>query len=1194
MAAKAPVSREFRLLFEQNPQPMWVYDLESLRFLAVNAAAEATYGYSRAEFLAMRITDIRPATDVPALLAAVAGTGKPLDSSGIWRHRHCDGRIMLVEISSHAITFEGRASRMVLATDVTERQTALDALRASNEHYEAQYRALVALTRGGNLQAGEAALREITETTTRTLDVERASVWLFTPARDAIVARDLYERSISRHSNGPVLEATAFPAYFRALAESDVIAASDAERDERTSEFTDVYLRPNRIGAMLDAPILAGGQLAGVLCLEHVGTAREWSTGERHFAMSAANLISLVLTQRVRADSEARLRTILDSEPECVKVVSLDGVLVDMNAAGLRMVEADATNAVIGAPVEPLIHPDDRPAFALLHNRVAAGESGQLEFRLLGLRGTTRWVETHAAPLRDASGVISGVLSVTRDVTERRRNIEALATSERLTGLILRSAADGIHGLDAQGRILFGNPAAATMLGYDEEDLVGRDSHSLIHHHHGDGRPYPLEECPIHRTLQDGRPRHVDGESFFRRDGSSFRVDYVCSPMTDEADVVTGVVVTFRDTTARLQAEAALHESQRRLTTLMGNLPGMAYRCSNDPHWSMEFASEGATALTGFTPAQLMHGGNATFGSLIHPEDRERVWTTVQQAVGAAVPFETEYRITAADGVEKWVWERGQPVYDPDGRLRGLEGLVTDVTARRRMEEQRRVSEERFRLLARATTDAIWDWDVETNALWWNEGFETLFGFARAEVEPTLESWTTRIHPEDADRVLTGLHHAIDAGHSNWSDEYRFSRKDGSFAYVLDRGHVIRDREGRLVRMIGGMTDLTERRQLETQLLQSQRMETVGRLAGGVAHDFNNLLSVILGTIDVNLSSIDVDTPLHTDLQEVRRAGERAAALTRQLLAFSRRQILQPRVLNLNTTVTDTLTMLRRLIGEDIEIRFAPASDLANVTADPSQFEQVLVNLAVNARDAMREGGTLTIQTRNVVLDEAFAGTHPSARPGPHVMLAVSDTGIGMDRATRERIFEPFFTTKPPGEGTGLGLAMVYGIVQQSDGSIWVYSEPGRGTTFKIYLPKVDEEVEPDVVHAADRTAGGTETVLLVEDEPALRKLAERVLRNSGYTVVSAENGPQALEVVERHVGPLDLLLTDVVMPHMSGPELARRITDRKPGAHIIYMSGYTDDEMVRRGVPEGHARFLNKPFTVKDLTRIVREALDS
>jgi nitrogen-specific signal transduction histidine kinase/CheY-like chemotaxis protein len=387
------------------------------------------------------------------------------------------------------------------------------------------------------------------------------------------------------------------------------------------------------------------------------------------------------------------------------------------------------------------------------------------------------------------------------------------------------------------------------------------------------------------------------------------------------------------------------------------------------------------------------------------------------------------------------------------------------------------------------------------------------------------------------------------------------------------------------------LEDVTRRTELEQQVRQSQKMEAIGRLAGGVAHDFNNLLSVILSYADMLATELEGQPPLG-DVKEIQRAAARAAELTQRLLSFSRQQVLAPRVLDLNHVLADMGRMLRRILGEDVRVVSVPGSQLGRVHLDPVSVEQIIMNLAVNARDAMPRGGKLTLETANVTLGDDYANEHFGVRPGHYVMLAMTDTGVGMDRATLDRIFEPFFTTKERGKGTGLGLATVFGIVRQSGGYVWPYSEPGKGTTFKLYFPRVEEEVEARRPARA-AVAAGTETILLVEDEEQIRVVARRILARHGYQVLEARNGAEALSLWQQHHAAISLLLTDVVMPEMSGPALARQLTASRPSLKVLYMSGYTDDAVVRHGVLEGEVAFLQKPFTPSTLGAKVREVLD-
>jgi hypothetical protein len=524
--------------------------------------------------------------------------------------------------------------------------------------------------------------------------------------------------------------------------------------------------------------------------------------------------------------------------------------------------------------------------------------------------------------------------------------------------------------------------------------------------------------------------------------------------------------------------------------------------------------------------------------------------------------------------------------------IRHALALSAEERQRRQAEAAVRRSEERFRALVEHSSDALILLDSQGRVTYVSASSQRHLGWTAADM--LGRSIFDFLHSDD--RELAGARLA-DAGQwpgATITQELRFQHADGTWHHMECVG-VNRLNEPSVGAIVINARDVTERRRLEDQLRQAQKMEAVGRLAGGVAHDFNNLLTAILGYCNLMLDEIPAEDPLRQDLEEIRQAGDRAAALTRQLLAFSRRQMLQPQIIDLNTLVRQMEKMLRRLIGEDIELVTPLGPDLTQVKVDPASIEQVLVNLAVNARDAMPLGGRLTIETAMVDLDDAYAETHVTVIPGRYVMLAVSDTGQGMDAATRARIFEPFFTTKEQGKGIGLGLATVYGIVKQSGGYIWVYSEPGHGTVFKVYLPPSDvaasalRPVEPASESEKHR---GWETVLLVEDEDAVRALAREVLRRQGYVVLEARHGLDALRVAERHQDPIHLLVTDVVMPHMSGRDLARRLAGARPNMKLLFISGYTDHAVVHRDLTPGSA-FLQKPFTPENFAQKVRSVLD-
>ena len=517
--------------------------------------------------------------------------------------------------------------------------------------------------------------------------------------------------------------------------------------------------------------------------------------------------------------------------------------------------------------------------------------------------------------------------------------------------------------------------------------------------------------------------------------------------------------------------------------------------------------------------------------------------------------------------------------------------VARDITQRKQAEAAVRESEERFRATFEQAAVGIAHADIAGRWLRMNQQLCEILGYTQEELRTLTFQEIT--HPDDLDTDLTAHRRLLANEIQSYATEKRFVKKGGSIVWVHLTVSFARDAAGEPQYWIAVIQDISERKRLEQELLHAQKLEGVGQLAGGIAHDFNNVLTVIIGRSYLILRRLRPADPLYRHFEVIQKTADRAAGLTQQLLAFSRKQVLQPKVVDLNMLVGQSATMLTRLIGEDIELTFVPGEDLGRVRVDPGQLEQVIVNLAVNARDAMPQGGRLTIETGNVALDETYAARHVGVVPGAHVMLAVSDTGTGMDAATKARMFEPFFTTKGPGEGTGLGLATAYGIIAQSGGHVRVYSEVGSGTSFKMYLPRVSGPADTLEAAAPIAMPSGVETILLIEDEEEVRKLAREVLEQCGYTVLEASVGSDAMLMAQRHAGTIELLLTDVVMPRMSGRALAEHITAVRPEIRVLFMSGYTDAAIVRHGVLEPEIDFIQKPFTPTALALKVRRVLD-
>jgi two-component system cell cycle sensor histidine kinase/response regulator CckA len=637
-----------------------------------------------------------------------------------------------------------------------------------------------------------------------------------------------------------------------------------------------------------------------------------------------------------------------------------------------------------------------------------------------------------------------------------------------------------------------------------------------------------------------------------------------------------------REIARRQRAEAALRESERRFLELVELSEDLIF--THDLKGHLLSVNPAMVRQVGYAPEELVGRSLADF---LSPETSHEF----------PAYLESIARDGHAEGFLRVVTSTGeQRVFQYENVLRVIErgdsvvfGVVHDVQ-RKWAEQALRISVNRLEALLNNIPDAAWMKDEigrytavnEAFARFLNRPREELIGKTDFDISP--KALAEKYQAEDRSVLSTGEILRVS------EDMVGFDGRRVLFETIKT---PIRGGAGRPSGTVGIARDISERRRLEEQLVQSQKMEAVGRLAGGIAHDFNNLLTMILGYSDLALGQLAPESPIRAEIQEISKAGERAAALTRQLLAFSRKQIVEPRVLALTEVVTDLGKMLRRLIGEDIELVTTLEPALYNVRADLSQIEQVLMNLAVNARDAMPDGGRLVVETRNVESYESYASGPVKPPPRPYVLLAVSDSGAGMDAETQRHIFEPFFTTKEHGKGTGLGLATVYGIVKQSGGDIWVTSEPGKGARFEVYLPRVDERaVRLDSVAAPAALARGSETILLAEDEEAVRHLARRILEGGGYAVLAAAHPAQALEIAGGHAGSIDLLVTDVIMPGMSGSRLSERLTALRPGIKVLFISGYADAEIAVRGVLHAETALLQKPFTPEALLRRVREVL--
>jgi len=754
------------------------------------------------------------------------------------------------------------------------------------------------------------------------------------------------------------------------------------------------------------------------------------------------------------ADREARLSAIVNTGPECIKLLAADGVLLEMNPAGLAIMEADSPGQVIGKHlIEKVVNKPYYKAFRDLNQRVFRGEDGELTYEITGFKGTRRWLQTHATPLRDKKGKIWAALAITRDITQQKKAEDELRTSEARFRALFEHSSDAVVLLDKNWKVIFCSASIERILGVRPEEILGS---SAIEWVHPDDR---MQAQKNYRYVLDHPGGNMAGRVRLRAQNGSWKViERNFTNLLDDPDI--GVIVSnIRDITEKVRADEALRGSEERFAKAFQSSP-LPVIITTRHEGRVVDVNDSALELSGYSRKEVIGRTIDDLNLWANSEDRAAFEQMLKDS-GQVKALQTTFRTRK-------------------GEIRHIE-LFSDL--------------------------------IEL------DGASCLLSIAR---------------------------------------------------------------------------DTTESLKLEAQFRQAQKMDAIGRLAGGVAHDFNNMLAVIVGYIQLLQDCVGPNDSAQKHIEQIRKACERAAGLTRQLLGFSRKQVVQPRVLNLNVVVNNLSKMLLRMIGEDITLSMVPGIPLGSIKADLGQVEQVLMNLIINARDAMPQGGRIVIETRDAELHEDQAQYKPVVVSGSYVMLSVSDTGTGMDGPTMARIFDPFFTTKGAGKGTGLGLSMVYGIVKQSNGYIWGTSEPGKGATFKLYFPRVSEEAGPIITKRFDPpTVGGSETVMVVEDDPALRELVVDLLEESGYKVLEALDTKQAIEIAKRKKN-IHLLLTDVIMPTMSGGELARQICKLRPAMKVLFMSGYSGDLVAKRGILEAETNLVEKPFTKHALLSKVRVVLDN
>ncbi len=915
------------------------------------------------------------------------------------------------------------------------------------------------------------------------------------------------------------------------------------------------------------------------------------------------------ITERRRSeeqlrDAEVRMRSIVNNLIDGIITIDEDGTVVAYNRAAENMF-GYTTAEVVGNNVQMLMPESfNTENDSYLTNDMRVGETeivGGTGREVVGRRkdGSTFPVDFavsafHLGQRRHFTGIV-------RDISQRKRSEEALRVlnAERATkDEAIRGSEERLRNITANiDQVLWMIDAREAKLIYVSqayERVFGRSCQSLLEYPQAymEGI-HPLDQELIQRTsVETFKTGYVDVEIRILRPDRSLRwIRIKGNPILEQGRIVR-LVGIIDDVTEKRRLAEEREGLLARLRLHVERMP-IAYVLVDGEMRIVDW-NPAAERMFGYSKTEML-GNGPPHEKLIPESSRAKVEAIRHRIRAGDMDASSIHENLTKDGrtiICQWL---NTPLMDAAGKFDGYLSLAQDITVRRELEDQVCRAQDRLRHLVASSPAVLFTLAMAGDQIhgisWISDNLLDIFGHPpETALDPNW--WMDNIHPEDRDRIIKETHaDLLSLGRTD--HEYRFRHGDGLYRWT--RGELRLMRQGTIAEaeVVGAWSDITEHKHLEGQFRQAQKLEAIGKLAGGIAHDFNNLLTVINCFGEMAMAGLPADDPAHRMIEQVVAAGFRAAGLTRQLLAFSRKAIIEPKIVDLKVVAAGVEPMLRRLIGEDIEMTIISDADVGAVKADPGQIEQIIMNLVVNAGDAMPEGGRITIEVRNAVLEESYARDHVNVQAGPHVFLAVSDTGCGMDEATLANIFEPFFSTKGD-QGTGLGLATVHGIVKQSGGHIGVYSEVGHGTTIKVYLPRVDDcplgQTPPqqgEVVNC------GIETVLFVEDQDAVRELGMEILQDCGYTVLGARDGIEALQVAEQHPGQIDIVVSDVVMPRMGGREVAERLATIRPNARVLFLSGYTDDTVVRHGILEAQVTFLQKPFTPASLAKKVREVLD-
>lgn len=785
------------------------------------------------------------------------------------------------------------------------------------------------------------------------------------------------------------------------------------------------------------------------------------------------------------------------------------------------------------------------------------------------------------------SELISRLIRTIALVIDKESSFQALKASESRFSNIFNDSAIGIVISDPDGSVLEFNNAFLRMIGYQKKELEKKTIQSLTH-----PEDWPETKKITEELVQGVRNNFIITKRYISKSRKVIDARVSVTVQKDSANTPKYFISLCEDITERTNAEKHQQDIQKLVTNLFSNLPGIVYRCLADADRTMIFMNEYVEQVTGYPARTLIN--KKPFIELIHVDDRERVIFEIQKAVQSQKSYLLEYRIYHIDGSVRWIWEQGSVLESNDvgHHTEMLDGYIADITAQKSTEQKFWENQNRIDLLLKASSEAIWDWDITQNTIWRSKGFESLFGHRIQEIDKTPKSWKRYIHPDDYESLISSIEEFLLSNDHKWSASYRYMKKDGAYAHVFDKAYLIRNADNQAVRMVGGMSDVTEKVHLEERLRRSQRLESIGQLTGGVAHDFNNLLTVILGNAEMIIDLMRDDDEVFEMAEMIVSSARRGADLTQSLLTFARKQSLRPQKVSIANLVDDIYPLLAKTTGE-LKLVTDVSRNIWPARIDSGQLENALLNLVINSRDACESKGTITISAENIKLTNNFADNR-EVEEGDYVCIKVKDTGKGISEENLKWVFEPFFTTKPKGKGTGLGLAMVYGFVKQSGGHIEVLSEMNKGTTVEIYLPKFNgSTLQQGHEESRMRGMGGHEKILLVEDDELVRRFTARELGRNGYTIISAATAEEALEILDEDTP--DLLFTDVLLPGgMNGIELAEQVRKTLPKLKVILTTGFTENSLWDDYNNDNVSMKLAKPYSTHNMLLAIRKSIDT